>query len=247
MLTSDDIIRFENNFVRSFAKVEERDYGVLFFDRDNLLSHDSNHALILNQECDLEAAIEDVCEFYHGLGVRPRVFHGFVPGGPEVLLPRLRVAGFTVETFDESYLVCTGPSVIEPVVGFELRRVRELTPEILSILGRGNTWTKGVFRKQIRRDDWHLLVGFVDGTPVALAELDLADGVSRVDGVVTQTEHRRRGYGRALMHGVVNYHRSITDNDLYLYSNNPSAIRIYEEAGFRRMEWHPHKWTAWLP
>lgn len=246
MLTPADIIDFENNYVRAFADVEERDYGVLFYDRDNPVSHDSNHALTLNLQCDLDAAIADVVAFYRALDVKPRVYHGFVSSGSEVLLPRLRAAGFEVEEHYEWFLVCTEPSTITPVQGFELRRMRELTPEVLSVLEPNDTWTQGVFRKQIRRNEWHLMVGFVDGIPVALAELDLAAGLSRVDSVVTHVAHRRHGYGRALMHRVVSHHRSITDNVLYLYSSNPSAIRIYEEAGFRELEWKPRKWMATL-
>lgn len=242
----DDIIRFENNYVRSFASVEERDHGVLFYNRTNLISHDSNHALILNLDCDLDAAIADVCAFYRGLGISPRVYHGFVPGAAELLLPKLLAKGFKMEVFDEGYFVRSAESVIMPVEGFELRRARGLDADILEVIDPKDTWSEGVFREQLRRTDYHLMVGYVGGRPVALAELDLGDGVARVDSVVTHRDHRCKGYGRALMHGLVRYHREISPTVLYLYSSVPSAIRIYEAAGFRRLDWKPFKWSAWL-
>lgn len=246
MIAIEDIIHFENNYVRSFAAVTERSYGMLFHNRANAASHDSNHALILNLACDLDAAIADVCAFYQAMGISPRFYHGFVPGATEVLLPRLLERGFKMEVFDESYFVRSASSSIVPVEGFEVRRVRSLTPDILDVVGPNDTWTKGVISEQIGREDYHLMVGFVDGQSVAIAELDVGARVSRVDGVVTHRDHRRKGYGRSLLHGLVNHHREVSRTGLYLYSGIPAAIRIYEGVGFRKLDWKPYKWSAWL-
>lgn len=246
MIPVADIIRFENTYVRSFASVEERDYGLLFHSRDNPLSHDSNHALILKLDGDLDAAIADVCAFYRNRGIAPRIYHGFVPGAAEVLLPKLLARGFKMEVFDEGYYVRSAEPVIAPMEGFELRRVKSLSPDLLDVIDPSDTWTRGVLETQIRRESYHLMAGYFGRRPVALAELDLGIGVARVDGVVTHRDHRRKGYARALMHGLVCHHRAVSRTVLYLYSGIPSAIRIYEEAGFRRLDWKPFKWSAWL-
>ena len=245
MIAIDDIIRFENNYVRSFASVEERDYGILFYNRANLISHDSNHALILKLDCDLDAAIADVCAFYRELRVAPRIYHGFVPGATEVLLPRLLAQGFKMEVFDEEYLICTGASVIQPVAGLEVRRVRKLDDGIMAIFAK-EPWSIGVIERQLRREDYHLLVGYASGLPVTMAALDVGARVARVDDVITHPKHRRKGYGRALLHGVVTHHRRVSDKALYLYASDPAALRIYHEAGFRKLDWKPYKWSAWL-
>lgn len=245
MIVIEDIIQFDNNHVRSFASVEERDYGVLFHNRANPISHDSNHALILKLDCDLDAAIADVCSFYRGLGVAPRIYHGFVPGATEVLLPRLLARGFKMEVFDEEYLICTGASVIRPLAGLEVRRVRRLDDGIMAIFAK-EPWSIGVIERQLGREDYHLLVGYASGVPVTMAALDVGGRVARVDDVMTHPEHRRKGYGRSLLHGVVTHHRRVSDKALYLYASNPSALRIYHEAGFRKLDWKPYKWSAWL-
>ncbi|MBK8858387.1 MAG: GNAT family N-acetyltransferase, partial [Opitutaceae bacterium] len=224
---------------------EERDYGVLFYNRANPISHDSNHALILKLDFGLDAAIADVCAFYRELGVAPRIYHGFVPGATEVLLPRLLAQGFKMEVFDEEYLICTGASVIQPVAGLEVRRVRRLDDGIMAIFAK-EPWSIGVIERQLGREDYHLLVGYASGVPVTMAALDVGRRVARVDDVMTHPAHRRRGFGRALIHGLVNHHRQVSDNPLYLYSGVPSALRIYHEAGFRKLDWKPYKWSAWL-
>lgn len=245
MIAIEDIIDFENHHVRSFTEMEPRDYGVLYYNRDNPLSHDSNHALILHINGDLEAAIAEVCAFYRKLGVAPRIFHGFVPGATEVLLPMLLAKGFKREVFDEDYMVCTEASVIQPVAGLEVRRVRRLDDGIMAIFGK-EPWSIGVIERQLHREDYHLRVGYVAGRPVTMAALDIGARVARVDDVMTHPAHRRKGYGRALLHGVVTHHRQVTHKPLYLYSGVPGALRIYHEAGFRKLDWKPYKWSAWL-
>ena len=243
----EEIARFENNWPRSFATVVDRDYGWLFYDRDNLLSHDSNHAIIFNLAANLDAAIADVCSFYKDLGVRPRVYHGYVPGALEILLPKLLALGFKSETSNEQYFTWMRPSEIKPVQGFELRRIRSVNQEVIDIIGLEDTWTLGVLKRLVARADCHLLVGYIDGVAVALAQIDLVNGLSRVDGVTVQPKYRSKGYGHALMHMVVQYHREISSNVLYLYSSNPNAMRIYMKAGFTKLDWGPQKWSAWLP
>jgi GNAT superfamily N-acetyltransferase len=247
MSIPEEIARFENNWPRSFATVVERDYGWLFYDRDNLLSHDSNHAILFNLAGDLDASIADVCAFYEDVGVRPRFYHGFVAGASEFLLPRLQALGFKSAAFNEQYFIWTRPSEIKPVPGFELRRIQSMNQEVIDIIGPEDTWTLGVLKRLVARADCHLLVGYVDGVPVALAQFDLANGLSRVDGVTVQPKQRSKGYGHALMHMVVQYHREISSNVLYLYSSNPTAMRIYTDAGFTKLDWGPQKWSAWLP
>lgn len=247
MSLTEKIAQFENNWPRGFSAVAEREYGLLFHDHENLRSYDSNHALILNLDGDLDAAIADMCAFYERMGTSPRVYHGYVPGARERLLPRLLALGFKSEPFDEQYFLWTGASAIKPVDGFELRRVQSLNQDIINILGPEDTWSPGVLRRLVARSDCHLLVGYVNGAAVGMAQIDLVDGLSRVDGVTVQSRHRGKGYGHALMHEVVQYHREISRHPLYLYSSNLNAMKIYVKAGFTKMEWAPQKWSAWLP
>lgn len=202
--------------------------------------------MITDLEGDLDAVINEVCAFYRGLGITPRVSHGFVAGVSEVLLPKLLARGFQNERFDEDYFVCSEPSLIQPVSDCKVRRVRELDSALRNFL-KDEPWSLGVIERQLVREDYHLLVGRVDDLPVTIAALDIGSKVARVDDVLTHPDHRRRGYGRAVMHAFVNYHRQVSDSPLYLYASDPSALKIYHDAGFRKLNWKPSKWRAWLP
>lgn len=245
------IIRCENSFTRSFALVEQRPYGTLYHAPDNLESHDSNHALVTDLDHDLEAAIDDICGFYLRLGVRPRVYQSHAPGEQRLLVPRLAARGFEVSRTADRFLALTGSSRIRPVTGFTFRRVHELSDDVIQLVRAENDgeggWTLGVLARQLVRDPFHLLVGYHNGRPVSMLSLELMDGLSRVDDVITHPELRRRGYGRSLVHRAAEYHRRISSNGLYLYAENPVAIRIYLEAGFEPLDWQVDRWVAWLP
>ena len=59
----DKIINFENNFAEIQSKVIEKPYGKIFYDQNNPLSFDSNHAFI-HEDSDYEFAIKDIVTFY---------------------------------------------------------------------------------------------------------------------------------------------------------------------------------------
>ena len=81
------------------------------------------------------------------------------------------------------------------------------------------------------------------------------EGLSRVDDVLTDPAHRGRGYAREVMRSLVDYHRRISNNILYLYADNPTAIRVYNDVGFAECfpaaasgdDVQVHGWMAYLP
>ncbi len=245
------ITHCENTFPQSFSRVARREYGLLYYQPQNPDSHDSNHAVILDLAVDLEAAVDDLTSFYGVLGVSPRLYQGFVHGERQALFPLLEHRGFRIIHEDTRFYGLKEPSTISPCQELVTRRARTLGPAIADIVraenkGKGD-WTLGVIRYQLARDQYHLLVAYDGETPVSMAALDIMDGLSRVDEVVTHPHYRRRGYGRSLIHRLVQYHGQISDNALYLYADNPVAQRIYLEAGFREIEWDFCRWSAWIP
>ena len=57
------IKRLEYYFPKLFADMEERDYGVMFYNTANPDSLDSNHAVIF-RDCDYEKTLQEIKEFY---------------------------------------------------------------------------------------------------------------------------------------------------------------------------------------
>lgn len=59
--------------------------------------------------------------------------------------------------------------------------------------------------------------------------------IAMIANVATHPDYRRRGIGRALTEGAMNHARRKGARELWLHvrDDNPTAIRIYEELGFR--------------
>lgn len=64
--------------------------------------------------------------------------------------------------------------------------------------------------------------------------------------VYVDAAYRSRGVGRALLKGAVQLfrERNVTFAAVWTRENNPQAVRLYEEAGFRRTE---QLVLTWLP
>jgi GNAT superfamily N-acetyltransferase len=227
----------EVRFPREFALWRETAWGVLYYAPYNPQSHDSNHAIILTPDADPEAALDEITAFYRGLGISPRVYPSLREGEWEQLVPVLRRRGF--QFMPDAELICMlhdERTYDSPAAdGLEIRRVREVDDNLLRLIHaeERKEWTEGVIRRQVGNDNVHVLVGYVDGEAVTIALLSEVDVLARVDEVQTAPAHRRRGYNRAVMQHLVCLHRDISAKPLYLFSDNPAAVRNYQRCGFR--------------
>jgi ribosomal protein S18 acetylase RimI-like enzyme len=238
----------ERDFPLRFAHVADMPYGRLFYNPDNPLSNDSNHALILRLGFDLDGAVEDLVRFYQGLRLTPRVYPAFLPGEWDTLRPVLTRHAFTCEEYVDHYFFLGGQSVIRPNPSVEVKRVRDLDPSIVDTLcaAQGSDRTVQILRRHLPWDEFHLLAGYVDSQAVTLGSFEIVHPYARVDNVVTHPEHRNLGYCRALIHCMVQYYPSVTPIPLYLWASDPTAMQIYREAGFLEMGVDHAAWGAWL-
>ncbi len=247
MALTDDIIEGEVRFPRRFACVEPRDYGLLYHTPEIPDSHDGNHACILHAR-DIPAAIADVEDFYCAKGLKPRVKHHCRAGEGQTLRAALQAAGYQVWDEDQrrtTFYVRRRPSRIRPNPELAIHRVRTASPELLAMVAQSNCERAAkVIRRSLQCPDYHLLVGFLDGRPVAKAAVEPAGPACRVDNVLTHKPFRGRGYCRALMHELVAYHARVLGGVLNLYTDNPIAAHIYEEAGFVPLDEPIEFWSA---
>ncbi|HPH60829.1 MAG TPA: GNAT family N-acetyltransferase, partial [Candidatus Syntrophosphaera sp.] len=102
-----------------------------------------------------------------------------------------------------------------------------------------------VVERHLLHPSYHLLGGFVGQELASLASVSVFAGYSRVDDVYTRDKFRGRGFGGSMIHYLINYHKQLHENHLYLYSADPAAIRIYEKGGFSRQPQNFEFWTAW--
>jgi GNAT superfamily N-acetyltransferase len=248
MLDPQRLIAAERTFCHNFSDVETRPWGLLYHNTENKLSHDSNHAIIVQQEGDLRAILAEIVSFYEARGITPRVYPAFVEGEVARLRPALEGTGFQWRTDDDNrFFLWERPSRIVPQPGIAIRRVRALDAGITALIHAEGPceWTVGVIRRNLTSEEAHVFVGYVNETPVTMATLSLSGDLARVDDVMTHPQHRGHGYARALMHHLVNYCAAQSSAPLYLYASNPVAIRVYEEAGFVECPLRLQFWSAW--
>jgi GNAT superfamily N-acetyltransferase len=89
---------------------------------------------------------------------------------------------------------------------------------------------------------WRLYLGRLEGEPVAISMIVMAQGVAAVHYVVTVPEVRRRGIGRAMTMHVLREARAM-GYGVGVLTASPDGIGIYRRLGFReycrfrRYEW----------
>ena len=248
MISLEKLIEYEINFPQSFASVCDKPYGRLFYNTDNPQSHDSNHAVFLNLGTDPEQALEELILFYRIKSLIPRVYPAYQLQERERLIPVLAKRGFEIKYSGDRLYVQDSPFHIISGEALTVERVHTMSDQVSEIIRNddGGDWNVIVIAKQLESDRFHLLVGYVGGEPVCLGVLHLMDGLSRLDDVLTHKEHRGRGYGRALVRAILEYHGRVSPGSgLYLWASNPTAIRIYSEAGFIALQNALKPWTAW--
>lgn len=111
MIDLKKVMEYENNFPGGFTDVSEKPYGKLFFSRDNPLSHDSNHALILDLQADLDQVLDELTSFYNNLAVTPRIYQAFQPQEQHILKPYLNKHGFQYQEYENYFLEFTHPLI----------------------------------------------------------------------------------------------------------------------------------------
>ncbi len=241
----DDIIEGEILFPRRFANVEQRDYGLLYYTTEIPDSHDGNHAHILHP-CDPAVAIADIEDFYRPKGLTPRVYYLSRPGRGHELRAVLQTAGYEFGDHNNLFYVHRKTSRIATDTELFIRRVQSASEDLLSMIEQTNgARATKVIRRSLECSNYHLLAGFLDDRPVTIAAVEQAGQISRVDDVMTHKAFRGKGYCRAVIDELVRYHSRELGGTLNLYTDNPTAARIYEEAGFEKLDGMIECWSAW--
>jgi GNAT superfamily N-acetyltransferase len=248
-------IRAEVEFPRDWVThVVERPWGVLYHTPEIPDSHDGNHAHIVSTD-DPAAALREVTDCYTARGVTPRIYHFSEPGEP--ISAALRAAataqGFVFYGTDAArnptrYFVHEGPAAEPPPCpsGLEIRRVEAPSPALAEMIESSDgPRSRKVVERRLAGPAYHLLGAFRGNTPVGIASLQQLASLVRVDDVLTSPAHRGMGIGRTLIQHMVAYHARRLTGPIWLYAENPIAIRAYLSAGFVEVLPKFDFWSAW--
>jgi len=249
MFNADKMLGHELTFCQLFTNKVTTEYGIIYYNPLNPFSHDSNHAHILDIANNPEAAIRDIVAFYRNYGLVPRVYCSFIAGELTQLRPYLESQGFTVTMSNVEFMVFPHPFSANLDTTLPVRRITGLPDDIIELIRADDTgdWTVNVLKNPVNHENFHLLGLFEHDRRVAIASVQVMVGYSRIDNVVTFSAFRGQHFGTRLISYLVNYHAALSGNYLYLFADNPIAIRLYKNVGFRTVTINKPCWNAHLP
>lgn len=238
-----DMTRFyreEDLFPREFTGMTERPWGILFHNESNRDSYDSNHALIIRERVtDLPAVLAEIRDFYLSRGLHPVIYQSIMDDGWfGGIAPELEQAGFRSWLEEQTYMALTERNAIVPDPAIDVRPEPAWRDEFAVHIfeAAGEPWEIPVVRRQMENPGTRCFVACIGGLPVGMIYGHVnGENVCRIDYLLTATAYRGRGVGRALTHAFVE-HVKATGVDCVLWPDGDTPRRIYEEAGFRRVE-----------
>lgn len=244
-----ELINCEIRFPASFTNLEVREWGLLFHNTLNPTSHDSNHAVILNPESDLDELLVEISEFYQSRALQPRLYPSYQPGEYERLGPYLEKHGYECRQYESWLGVLSGRSRITPNRSIEISEVHRMDAGIEELLRRCEKSDRSVIilSRRLRNPGFRLYVAHVGGVAASMLAFEMYDGFTMVDNVMTRDDYQRCGLCSALVDHACGRHAEMSENVLYLWTTNPVAQRIYERAGFRSIDIGAEPWSAEFP
>ena len=232
----DKIFLEEDLFPREFAKYEERDYGILFFDESNKDSYDSNHAVIFKDRiADLDAVLQDTKEFYQNRGQSPIVYQATADEG--YFAKNMAVFakhGFKIWEEEQCFMVPMEENKLVTNPEISVKRVTEWENHFATEIFEKaeEPWEIGVAKKMINNPNAMFFVAYDKNHPVGMTYAHERDGVCRYDYILVSKEFRRIGVARALMNALVECCKEQGIKSCFLWPAGEEAQRIYLEAGF---------------
>lgn len=236
----------------AYADMQKTDWGVLFWDDNNPTKHDINHACILD-DAKFETALAEIRDFYSAKNLVPRIY--LLREQKEKFADLMAQYGYETYTVGEfAYFLLTDENRIPKTDQLEIRELQtedEITERLLhnlyDVYMEEDPDTINRMQRMLPRcvesPRCHVYAGYFHGEPVTLAMVvDSVYGMQFFDLVETAEPYRNRGFAREL----ISYLVEKSDRPTYLYSENPTAIRMYAQAGFRPIEVdkNPVYWRA---
>lgn len=227
---------------KAYADFQETAWGIMFYDTENPTMHDVNHACIIQEEY-FETALDEIRSFYTLKDLVPRIY--LVNRQHRSFGKTLSEKGFEVYRFGSfKHFLLSESCRIRPSSLLNIRELKsknDITEKLLdhfySIYLDEDEDTVNRSRRLLRRvvqsENCRLFCGFYNNEPACMAMIVHTQfGMYCLDLVETAAKFKGRGFARELIAYLV----KLCDRTTFLYSENPTAIRIYEEAGFRQIK-----------
>ena len=239
----------EYYFPQIFADTESRNFGVMFYNTDNFDSHDSNHAVIIN-DCDREQAVSDIKNFYLSNKLNPRIYSSLEDDQLDKLRPILESHNFQVDDYGYTdYLVWNGKSNITEPYTLDFRRftIDDDFNVFACITGEDSVErTQKVIRRRISCPDYYLYIGYTNGVPVIMSSFQFDENMTaRLDEVETAHAYQGRGYARQMTRHLTEVFDQNGGKLFFTWAANDTAQRVYLNGGFE-VKYKLPSWSAYI-
>ena len=249
MTELDKIKNFEYFFPKIFADMEERDFGVVFYNTANPDSHDSNHAVIFRHD-DYESTLREIKGFYSSKKLTPRIYSSLEEGQLKSMQPFLVRSGYKVEDYGkQDYLVYNGKSAITEPYTLDFHRYRagdDLSVFAQLVEAEAVARTQRVISRRATTPNYYLYIGYTDSNPAVMASFQLdEDMTARMDEVETAEAHRGKGYARQIARHLTDVFEKQGGKLFFTWAANDTAQRIYLQGGFE-VKYKLPAWSAYI-
>ena len=249
------VMECENNLICHCANLVKTSFAHVFYSDTNKNSHDCNHAVI-SDFTDPESVLGAIEAFYYTKAVTPRIFFGGFENERERLTPALQKRGWTIETLDRKLMFWGGGELKEyasPTL--QIVRKEQFDDELYDLFFAhdGGDWCALATRDCMNYGTIDVFVGRENtgslscGESAASASIehDGITGLALVQDVFTLPQFRGKGYARAMMSAAMRFQLGhYQSSDIYLWVENPVAMRVYEDIGFIYSDEKPDVWFA---
>lgn len=235
----ESIIREEMEHPKRFAHYEEREYGLLFYDDDNQMSGDSNHAVIYPERItDLRAVLRDIAAFCDSKAMqRYDIYPPFVEDYFINNAKAFKACGyeFTVGP-DVPIMLLTEKSTIDLPQRLDIQRIHEwndaIARDVLACVANKEHFMTVL--KNSMGENNYLFIGYRSNEAASLLAFHVsAHGVTRFDEMGTAEQHKNNGYAREMNRFAADYVREHNLPIAYQWPAHKLSERITTEAGFR--------------
>lgn len=225
-------------YKKTFSNMIEKEWGYLFYNQENPLHYDANHAQIIHNPAQPEAVYHEVLGFFRGKHLPPR-YYIYNVKECEPFTEFLIKNGWQYETFKNAVQLWNGnlneqeenPDITIEVVG-EDNYQDALEVECAITEFGGKEVREKAFEFEYKSSAYeHFLLKY-KGIPVATACLFIHGKHLQLESVATIKEYR----GRGLINHLIFYIQKLTQNkdfeNLWVYPINEQVEKLYEKHGF---------------
>lgn len=233
-----DIKKEENEFPKRFASYEEKDYGNLYYMKDNKDSYDGNHAVLFpDRITDLGAVLDDIQHFYQALNRRASIYHPFAKNYFADNESVLKEHGFTYTREDaHRVMLLTEASTIRPDNTLNIKVLHDWDERVATdiLLPSGEPWEVEVTKQRLLQGNSLLFVGYKGEKAVVHSDIHVSlYNNTRFDYIVTAKDERGHGYASELLSFMVQFCRENHLPNCWQWAG-PSEHICYH-AGFREI------------